>query len=373
MGRGPQGSGPPALAPPPGGYGYPQGPGPSRKKRGWIIGLVVTLAVIALLIALPFIGSALLQSAVGNLGAQNSQAGKVPTYTLAERPGMPALQDRTVAMYDEYSNRLSDGSIFTIVPRTDAGLGYVRDFLTILADKKAALRFMTDPVLSKASTNQYELDAEIRIKDDELTEVERKFLAGEDLGVTIRVTNADGSVYESDGSATKMTEDRAAAEKAVRERPAQRDDQGSYAQSAADLAAEFGLLLDFNYDSIYANCVSAPGTDITHVVASYCRATPDRIYVNPGFGGYPANLTEPTFLDTIRHEIAHHVIGQICGTSSPVITGELNEGVTNSYAVKYLGADRDYLNRSANSFPQYLMTDQTDDLARQIGELSRCE
>lgn len=85
-------------------------------------------------------------------------------------------------------------------------------------------------------------------------------------------------------------------------------------------------------------------------VASFCTASPDNIYIQPNHESYPEYYGNERYMDTIRHEIAHRIVLDRCGTTAPPIAGDRYEGTTNSYAVLYLGAGRDRLqNRDPES------------------------
>ncbi|MEB4613946.1 hypothetical protein [Leucobacter sp. M11] len=297
-------------------------------------------------------------------------------YSITEREEFLPLQERVEATYQRYVDMIDDASIFEIVPHTDAGIEYTRSFLYAYADIKSALNIMS---LSggATSTSPGELDARLQILGEKADEYERRFLAGEDLDVTISITRADGSVFESDGTAPEGIDPRAAEEAAQEAAesnadPLGPDANGSYAAAGQTLVAGFGVTLDYDYSSIYASCMSNPSHDPEQVIASYCHATPDRIYINPEFRGYPEILNSPDFLDTVRHELAHHLVGRTCGTSAPPITGTANEGVANSYATLFLGADRDRLAQISEGIPEYAMSAETDELARGIRDQERC-
>lgn len=69
--------------------------------------------------------------------------------------------------------------------------------------------------------------------------------------------------------------------------------------------------------------------------------------------------------------MGHHQIGVICSDGNPSIDGDMLEGVTSSYAVLFLGASRSELARVDD--PDYEMSEETDEIARQIREDYRCE
>lgn len=100
-----------------------------------------------------------------------------------------ALATRTSALYDQYLAASRNGTISDLVPGGDAvDPNYFADFLYLLADLKGATAFM--------GSGDAAAIAEIGAEVDEL---ERRFLAGEDLGSSVKITSSDGSVYESDG------------------------------------------------------------------------------------------------------------------------------------------------------------------------------
>jgi hypothetical protein len=295
----------------------------------------------------------------------------LPVVSIIDRPAFAEAESLVVTMFTEYSDETNPKNAYDLVPQTEAGLNYAHDFLVILADIKGAFAFLP---LGTESTNVAELDATIQTYVDKTTELERKFLAGEDLGVSITLTRSDGSVYESDGgnpqSGAGVTVDTDAEEFALTF-SGTADADGSYAASAQELASRFGISLSYDFTSVYAHCMHT-ATETEVIVAAYCHATPAVIYVNPAWLGYPRNLSEPAFIDTVKHELAHRLIGDLCGTSSPPITGTANEGVANSYAALFLGANPDQLARTSEDFPEYAMTPKTDALARGIHDRQQC-
>ena len=330
--------------------------------------------IAALAIGIGLVGCSLLPSLDGGGGSVDSRPSApapaitaLPVISIADRPGFDAADRLVNEMHERYSNEASADYAYDQVAQTTEAKYYAYDFLVILTDFKGAFRFMP---LGTESTNPAELDAKIQYYVDEVTELERKFLAGEDLGVTISITKADGSVYTSDGTNTAAASTDAA-EEFARGFTGAPDAAGSYAASAEQLAAEFGLSLTYDFTSIYAKC-SHSGGSTENIVAAYCHVTPELIYVNTEWFDYPDNLNEASFVDSIKHELAHRLIGTICDTASPPITGSANEGVANSFAVLFLGADETYLASIADGYPAYAMTDQTDELARTIHDTERC-
>jgi hypothetical protein len=102
----------------------------------------------------------------------------------AQGDGPPFASTLSVSeMYDAYSAMVKDKSIFTIVPQTLEGVDYLQAFLFTVIDYQSAERF------SPLSAEQ----------EAELAALERRFLALEDLEVTIDITFSDGTNFTHDG------------------------------------------------------------------------------------------------------------------------------------------------------------------------------
>ena len=185
-------------------------PAPARRGLpGWAIVLIAVLGVGALtmlMLGITFLvwfGSLLtsIPNAFPSPAPVPSLPGKpLDELNLEEAPEMTPhdttsgesaaeLATRTGEMYDTYLAASKDGSISSFVPDGDAvDPKYFTDFLYLLTDLKGATAFLTD--------DDTEAITDIGEKVDEL---ERRFLAGEDLGSSVKITRSDGSVYESDG------------------------------------------------------------------------------------------------------------------------------------------------------------------------------
>ena len=97
----------------------------------------------------------------------------------------PAAEVQQLA--DKYLEASSDGTIYDLVPggkRVDPSC--IGAFLYVLTDLKSASRF-------GGST------AELQQLLDKAHAYEERFLAGEDLDTSVKITRGDGSVFESDG------------------------------------------------------------------------------------------------------------------------------------------------------------------------------
>ena len=190
----------------------PPRPPPARRGLpGWAIALIAVLGGGALLVLV--LGISLLMWFGSVLTAIPTQFTPPPPPSAPSAPGAPwdeleldevpemgpsdstsgesaaELADRTTAMYERYLAASKDGTIADLVPNGDAvDPRYFSDFLYLLADLKGATAFM-----GAGDT------AAIADIGEQVDELERRFLAGEDLGSSVKITRSDGSVYESDG------------------------------------------------------------------------------------------------------------------------------------------------------------------------------
>ncbi|NTV39728.1 MAG: hypothetical protein HGA51_07205 [Demequinaceae bacterium] len=148
----------------------------------------------------------------------------------------------------------------------------------------------------------------------------------------------------------------------------QRDGRGSYVESGQEITRAFGAELvwaDLNVPDPTTRC--REGADSPdEVLAWYCSAEPYLIRLNRGSPAMPSALYDKSFVDSVRHELAHLVIHARCGDSQPAARTVELEGVTSSYAVLFLGADREELGSLGSEYPAYSMTTRTDDVARWI-------
>jgi len=146
------------------------------------------------------------------------------------------------------------------------------------------------------------------------------------------------------------------------------DAQGSYVGSAQDLARAFGaevIWAEFGKADPTTKCISS-GENPEAVLAWYCGAEPYLIRVNRIAYDMPNVIYTPVFVDTVKHELAHLIIHERCGRSEPNEGTVEEEGVTNSYAVLYLGADREALNDLSSTFAAYQSSTRTDEAATWI-------
>jgi hypothetical protein len=259
-----------------------------------------------------------------------------------------------------------------------------------------------------AYTNPGEVDATNLENAKRLQETWNRFLAHEDLDYDFDTT-FDGQPFVYDGKYTGTNEgvanytptlepttnyDGTTTEETVKTQeekidpsdipaletwstnynPSSPDSDGTYVEAIKTYVSKFGMELDFEFSHIYEGCYMSEEdrTDGEEwIEAAYCHATPRKIFINNKFAIYDKNLKASAIVDSIKHEMAHHLIGETCLTPTPPITaGKLPEAITSSFAVLFLGADRATLD--VGSPERYHTSDTTDDIARQIHDLKKC-
>ncbi|MDE0572426.1 DUF2510 domain-containing protein [Demequina sp. B12] len=156
------------------------------------------------------------------------------------------------------------------------------------------------------------------------------------------------------------------AEEFARAFESERDENRSYVSSAATLADAFGSTLVWYDPQEPRLCSHHDDIDRANVTAWYCSLTPHLITLNTDSHHYPELLYSAELVDTVAHELAHKIIDERCGDTEPGVALGIAEGVTNSYAVLYLGASRDRLQPPSGYESEYTMTDATDRAAASI-------
>lgn len=149
-----------------------------------------------------------------------------------------------------------------------------------------------------------------------------------------------------------------------------KDARGSYIASAQEVTRAFGAEIvwaEFGAPDPTTKCVSSDNSPQA-VLAWYCGAEPYLIRINRIAYDMPGVIYTPVFVDAVKHELAHLIIQQRCGESKPNAGTVELEGVTNSYAVLYLGADRKALGDLSSTFPEYALSTRTDEVATWIHE-----
>lgn len=158
------------------------------------------------------------------------------------------------------------------------------------------------------------------------------------------------------------------AEEFVATLPRTRDDEGSYVTTAATMADALDAELRWHEYGSHGLCTTGDTTDAEFVLAAYCSLDPGSVLLNSSNASYPDFLYFEAFVDVVAHELAHKVIDRRCGTTDPGMEGAHFEGITNSYAVAYLGADAQNLTATMTGFDDYAMTAETDAAAQRIHE-----
>ncbi|MBW3080637.1 hypothetical protein [Bifidobacterium saguinibicoloris] len=391
----PGGPGHPGYRSPYGAPGQPYGPAPRKRGgAGLAVGLTVggaALLVVVLLCVFVFFGARnAMRSALENAGATQSQTGGGSgtgssgsgggsgsagglDYGYSDGGSHDTIincndaeeyikySDTVKGLYDKYNKQLVDGTIFADnnLPANQDSADYVHDFMIIITDHKAALNFgcVTN------STSMDEVNDQYAAKVNEVLEVERKFKAHEDFDVKIKITRKDGSVYESDGAAPEGTaaDDLETKIKAV---SVSKGSDGTYLAAGESLITAAGMVPNYNYDEIFTYCTRTTG-DTSTIAASFCTASPNVVYINQTRSDFSLMVKDDSYVDIIKHELSHALINARCGTTRPAF-GVEPEGLTNSYAVKFLGADKANTQKDIASFPEYAITAQTDQAADMV-------
>lgn len=373
---------PPPVPPLPPGrpfqHGHTPGPVPPRAKGvnpGVIIagvgcGCLTILTVIVLIMA--FTGVAMFRAA-GELPkpATTTSTPKPKVYDATERAAYQPMVDHVDELMKKYQELQRSGQLWTVAPHgKDTDPEYQRAFVFMLTDMRAALRFGA----VGESTDVVELDEMIAGYRVRVDQIEADFLAGrplkpphlQEVDKEVILTAEPKTAPPPPKEPTDPKQLALAREKRIAAFQAQPDATGSYRQAGEQLAAIYGMRVDYTWENLYRACRS--GGRIDYAVAAYCSASPDVTYINTKKSSYPRYYSDPRYIDTIRHEIAHRRIHERCGTTSPPIAGRIYEGVTNSYAVKYLGANRERLQDNDPAHPEYRMSEATDRIAEQIAQ-----
>lgn len=318
------------------------------------------------------------QQAQSQSEQQQETQPKVTYITMKDRPSYQTTYEYVNGKYEQYSQEaLDDLQGFMDkyrIPITDDGGKYVTDFIAVLGKYSNNLQLIGDTIGIDAD----EMDDVIASYKTDTDTVEEHFKKGEPLGVQVTLKGANGDTYTVDGqNSVELKPLWADLEPKI---AAAANNMGSnYRESAQKIVELAGLQInwDFNAGKQYCTKSSSNNPDMQaledkETFAYYCPVTPNVIYANTDANGWDTDYAPAA---AIRHELAHHAIHMYCGTIQPpvVMQDGVNrfEGVTNSYAIKYLGADANWLKQSAeyaaqNHHEQYLMNDYTDKAAEAI-------
>lgn len=343
------------------------------RKHHPIFVFIAFIAIIIIIVNISVYGagellsgsSSYYRSVMNGLDNGGSSSLQVPGITTVyKNSDIKEWQDKNAYIndaYTKYNNAVNNGTILQLTTSRDSN--YISAFLTIISDYKAALPLEADTT----STHKDELVKEATDSLNDFKAKEAAFANGSDLGAKVKIKNDDGTWIEFNGTSLvntpKVTDD---IESKVAAFTPYTDENGTYLQAAADIAAIMGLRLNYDFDSVKNYC-DVSNTNLTEAMAVYCSKTPNQIYVNTNHQSYSYEVKSTRFISDIRHEMAHHAIDSKCGSTQPSIVTDKNkiEAVTSSYAVMFLGASRDDLS-NANDLDTYRMTSDTDNEANLI-------
>lgn len=333
----------------------------------------VALVVIVFLVIVAMIGG-ITKAALDSSTPTQPTTQQTQLYRMGDRPGWQKLEDTASRIYNKYQPMVKDGSIYTVIPGgKSVGKEYVEEFEFQLVDLHAAMRF-TPP--DQISTDPVELDNTITYLQSQWDTLESNLLSAKPFEVTYTLVERDGTTQKFDGkpgehvpSKDQKAQDPYAVAQDIQPDP---NDPSAYVEQGDAVASAFGMRVNHS-DADLSNYCSRKSLDAKIVpVATFCSAKPEIVWVPANKGGpYPDYYEDPRYVDTIKHEIAHAIIFQKCGTTAPPITGAYGryEAVTNSFAVRYLGADYDRLNNNSDAGAKYYtMNSESDAAADKIAE-----
>lgn len=276
-------------------------------------------------------------------------------HRLSERPDFPQLEARTQELDHEYHSAYGDGSIYELTPAEEDYLGehYVWAFVSEVNEYYAET-LNADEI---ASAGPAELDEYIEHVLQHLDELEQRFTQGRLLNVPAEDPD---DWYEYDNRHPEFYERE---EQAAAYSP-QLGSDGTYWAAGEELAEIFGLEVEYDFDEVV--CLDI--RDNTRDTGYYCEATPEVIYLNSEHIYIEDNMRHVWWYELVRHEIAHHQIHMKCGSVSPQIAEGQVEAVTSAYAVLFLGADRETLELGEEPGSEYLMAEESFEIAQAIGD-----
>lgn len=311
-----------------------------------------------------------------------NQADPEPTstvYRMDERPGYESMVTYVTDKLDHYKDEiLNNNTMFMSeyrIPDTQNGTDYMTGYMAALLGTVNEAKAAAD----ETSEDPDALDAKIDSYRTTVDTLEARFKKGQALGVSMTVTGNDGKKYTVDGSRSitlRPTWD----ELEQRVAKASNSLGSGNAASAQKLVELADMKLSWDIDEGFRQCPAFAGTDDgdnkaltkSETFGFYCPATPNVIYGNRSMPDW--NMTYAPAAG-VRHELSHHAIHMRCGTIEPeaVMQNGVNrtEGVTNSYAVKYMGANRALIQQSidyaaSTGHKQYRMDAFTDRAAERI-------
>ena len=158
-------------------------------------------------------------------------------------------------------------------------------------------------------------------------------------------------------------------EERLRATPTVADGNGNYAQSATNIVNAAGLKVVWGLEQMRGYCAITE-QNIASWMAAFCTGAPGNVYINNRMSARAS--FDRYFADAMRHEVGHYLIFRRCGTTEPASIGsQANaESTASSYAVLYLGANANTLNRATDA--RYHMDELSDQAAARI-HAGQCE
>ena len=231
-----------------------------------------------------------------------------------------------------------------------------------LADARSALSSTLQSVGRLASDGR--ISATLKSQLNRAMATARAYIGTDDVDNIESIRKQlDNIVNEVNEKLSASTAELTNIEAKVRAVASQPDAQGSYITSAVKILNTAGLGEVWGLDQMGGACAITP-QQAASWIAAFCSTTPNNIYINNRLSQDVTN--DSYFADAMRHEIGHYLIYRRCGTSDPASIGsEANaESTASSYAVLYLGANANTLNRAGDE--RYHMNQASDDAAARI-------
>lgn len=231
-----------------------------------------------------------------------------------------------------------------------------------LADAKSALK---STILSVESLSQNRnLSASTRTQLNQAAATAGGILESDNLSNIVSARKQmDDIVKQVNDALSSTNESLLEIEQKVSAVTNQADGSGSYVTSAVNILNTAGLQEVWGLSNMRGAC-SITDEQAASWIAAFCSATPSKVYINSQL---PLSTTNDVyFADAMRHEIGHYLIYRRCGTSEPASIGsQANaESTASSYAVLYLGANANTLNRAGDE--RYHMNQASDEAAARI-------
>lgn len=287
--------------------------------------------------------------------------------------GFKKISDDVNKTYYEYKTGDKKDDVYKYLPKNDATEQYKKSFFNRL--------FIISDSMNKIKDDKYSREEQEKLIEDfseDLLKVKRTFLSGYNFDPVKDYVSSTGSVVNDSGVnkniLTNLSQKQLDQEKKVRDLYIV-DGLGDYREVGEHIAGIFDVEVVYGFDSMSKNCVNNDKNKKPDrkIAGKFCSAQEDvnKIFVNNDADGQ-RSYSQPSYIDTVKHELSHHLINKRCSTTSPEITKDMSEAVTSSYATIYLGGNYDVYQNIGESNPEYKMTAETDKIARGIHDQGLC-